>query len=335
MHDHTSNDVDLLGLGEHCSLSSCNVRDFLPFKCLGCGGCYCLEHRANHSCPSAAQDTGAGQVIVCPICAKGVRLAPGKDANEAFEEHSRSSGCDPSNYSKVNHKPRCPVGRCQEKLTLTNTYRCKKCNLRICLKHRDPADHNCGSQLRPPPSTYTAAPSSSNQQSHLPRPSPPPASAPPTSYHAPAASSKAESLKLSSAHDDPIIINTVKGTAERRKNMVNGINPLHSSPQETRSLNEACPMCSARFAFVERLIQHVDEFHPPQQPQPAAAASHSPPPSLASGGIRGSSAYQYRCEFCQRGFHEAVDVLHHSERCPIRGAGNPKSKSASTTCEIS
>lgn len=51
--------------------------------------------------------------------------------------------CDPSNYAKVHKKPRCPVPGCKEKLTATNTYRCKDCSVIICLKHRFPQDHQC------------------------------------------------------------------------------------------------------------------------------------------------------------------------------------------------
>ena len=32
-----SESVDLMGLGQHCSIKSCNRLDFLPFKCSKCG----------------------------------------------------------------------------------------------------------------------------------------------------------------------------------------------------------------------------------------------------------------------------------------------------------
>ena len=49
---------------------------------------FCLEHRTYHahSCPhAAARQT---QTIVCPLCAKAIKLAPGDDANAAFAKHS-------------------------------------------------------------------------------------------------------------------------------------------------------------------------------------------------------------------------------------------------------
>ncbi len=51
--------------------------------------------------------------------------------------------CDPANYARVHRKPRCPVLGCKEKLTATNTYRCKECRVDVCLKHRFGKDHRC------------------------------------------------------------------------------------------------------------------------------------------------------------------------------------------------
>nr|DAD39121.1 TPA_asm: hypothetical protein HUJ06_013444 [Nelumbo nucifera] len=47
--------------------------------------------------------------------------------------------CDPSK----NRKPKCPVMRCKQILTFSNTNTCKICNQKVCLKHRFPADHAC------------------------------------------------------------------------------------------------------------------------------------------------------------------------------------------------
>ena len=51
--------------------------------------------------------------------------------------------CEPSNYAKVNKKPRCPVPGCKEKLNIVNTHTCKHCNASVCLKHRFAEDHAC------------------------------------------------------------------------------------------------------------------------------------------------------------------------------------------------
>ncbi|PNH09481.1 Zinc finger AN1 and C2H2 domain-containing stress-associated protein 16 [Tetrabaena socialis] len=90
----------VLGVGEHCSRLDCRQVDFLPFKCDCCSRIYCLEHRSYsaHACPLAgSKDT---TVIVCPICAKSVRLAPSQDANAVFDAHTRTD-CDPDNYARV------------------------------------------------------------------------------------------------------------------------------------------------------------------------------------------------------------------------------------------
>ena len=136
--------ADLLGFGDHCGWPECRQLDFLPFACDCCSQTFCLDHRtyAAHRCP--ASGSKHSEVIVCPLCAKAVRLAPGADPNAAFEAHT-SSGCDPSHYNKVHNKPRCPVANCKEKLSLINTYRCKVCTQKVCLKHRHQDDHSCES----------------------------------------------------------------------------------------------------------------------------------------------------------------------------------------------
>jgi hypothetical protein len=134
--------ADLMSIGQHCSAPGCGQLDFLPFTCDACAATFCLEHRAYgaHTCPAAAGRDA--DVIVCPICAKGVRLG-GRDANAVFDEHARSDGCDPRNYDRVHRKPRCPVPGCRERLTTINAYGCRRCGQRVCLKHRLEEDHGC------------------------------------------------------------------------------------------------------------------------------------------------------------------------------------------------
>lgn len=137
-----STEADLMSIGQHCSVSTCQQIDFLPFTCDCCSRIYCLDHRtyAAHACPQAGSRTT--EVIVCPICARGIRLQANQDPNIAFEQHT-ASGCDPSNYAKVHKKPKCAVSGCKEKLTTVNRYTCRKCNQKVCLKHRHGDDHAC------------------------------------------------------------------------------------------------------------------------------------------------------------------------------------------------
>lgn len=60
--------------------------------------------------------------------------------------HAKSGNCDP----KKKKKPTCPVKRCKEALTFSNSSVCKTCHLKVCLKHRFPADHECTKQPRVP-----------------------------------------------------------------------------------------------------------------------------------------------------------------------------------------
>jgi predicted nucleic acid binding AN1-type Zn finger protein len=144
----STDNADLMAIGAHCSQPGCGQVDFLPFKCDCCSHVFCLEHRTYlaHNCKLAGgKDT---QVIVCPICAKSIKLAGDEDVHEAFEAHSRTS-CDPSKYKTANNKPKCPVAGCRERLRDVNTYQCKICGLSVCLAHRFESDHACkGARLQ-------------------------------------------------------------------------------------------------------------------------------------------------------------------------------------------
>lgn len=81
----SAEDADLMAIGQHCAHPDCQQLDFLPFTCDCCGKVFCLEHRtyAAHACPSAG--SREMQVLVCPLCARAVKLQPGDDANAAFD----------------------------------------------------------------------------------------------------------------------------------------------------------------------------------------------------------------------------------------------------------
>ncbi|PON47476.1 Zinc finger transcription factor [Parasponia andersonii] len=137
-------------LGRHCQNSDCNQLDFLPFKCDGCNKVFCLEHRSykSHDCPKS--DHNSRKVLVCETCSAAIETITGLDDKLLLERHLRSGSCDPKNK----RKPTCPVRRCKEVLTFSNTSTCKTCHLNVCLKHRFPADHACSKQ---PPSSAVAA----------------------------------------------------------------------------------------------------------------------------------------------------------------------------------
>ncbi|XP_010528278.1 PREDICTED: zinc finger AN1 domain-containing stress-associated protein 12 [Tarenaya hassleriana] len=129
------------GLGKHCQNPDCKQLDFLPFTCDGCKLVFCLEHRSykSHDCPKS--DQGSRTVLVCEACSAAIETT-GCDENSVkslLEKHERSGDCDPTKKKK----PTCPVRRCREVLTFMNNVTCKDCGLKVCLKHRFPADHAC------------------------------------------------------------------------------------------------------------------------------------------------------------------------------------------------
>ncbi|KAJ4976480.1 hypothetical protein NE237_001586 [Protea cynaroides] len=60
-----------------------------------------------------------------------------EDEKLVLEKHERSGACDPSKKKKS----KCPVRRCKEILTFSNTNICRICQQKVSLKHRFPADH--------------------------------------------------------------------------------------------------------------------------------------------------------------------------------------------------
>ncbi|KAK6155158.1 hypothetical protein DH2020_009406 [Rehmannia glutinosa] len=139
-------------LGSHCEHSDCRQLDFLPFTCNACRKVFCVEHRSykSHDCPNS--DAVSRKVLVCEICSAAIETTghDGEDEKKILERHEKSGDCDP----KKKKKPTCPVRRCKEVLTFSNTATCKSCRIKICLKHRFPADHACG-KLSLPSSSVT------------------------------------------------------------------------------------------------------------------------------------------------------------------------------------
>ncbi|XP_059294074.1 zinc finger AN1 domain-containing stress-associated protein 12 [Lycium ferocissimum] len=128
-------------LGRHCQLSDCHQLDFLPFTCHACQKVFCVEHRSckSHECPKS--DYNSRKVLVCEICSVSIETTgfQGEDDKAILQKHEKSGDCDP----KKKKKPTCPVKRCKEVLTFSNTSTCKTCRIQVCLKHRFPADHAC------------------------------------------------------------------------------------------------------------------------------------------------------------------------------------------------
>ncbi|KAK7316399.1 hypothetical protein VNO77_35412 [Canavalia gladiata] len=138
-------------LGKHCQHHHCNLLDFLPFTCHGCKQVFCLEHRSykSHACPKS--DYNSRKVVVCETCSMSIETT-GQDEEAILKRHHNSGNCDPSKKKK----PICPVKRCKEVLTFSNTSTCKTCHIKVCLKHRFPADHACSRGASPSSSSVVA-----------------------------------------------------------------------------------------------------------------------------------------------------------------------------------
>ncbi|KAK6267417.1 hypothetical protein QUC31_018254 [Theobroma cacao] len=127
-------------LGRHCQHSDCHQLDFLPFKCDGCHKVFCLEHRSYKSHECQKSDHKSRKVVVCEICSTSIEIrGEGEEEKMVLERHEKSGDCDPTKKKK----PTCPVRRCKQILTFSNTSVCKTCRLKVCLKHRFPSEHAC------------------------------------------------------------------------------------------------------------------------------------------------------------------------------------------------
>eukprot|EP00929_Paragymnodinium_shiwhaense_P113469 TRINITY_DN81758_c0_g1_i1.p1 TRINITY_DN81758_c0_g1~~TRINITY_DN81758_c0_g1_i1.p1 ORF type:complete len:252 (+),score=47.58 TRINITY_DN81758_c0_g1_i1:84-839(+) len=127
--------------GAHCSVSSCNQFDFLPFRCNACDGIYCKDHfsYSAHNCPRA--DHKSVQVFLCPLCNDAIHLSDRELPDVTWDRHFHSS-CRQA--PKAQTKPgRCPVPNCREQLGPSNRFTCKRCSLTVCMRHRAEEDHPC------------------------------------------------------------------------------------------------------------------------------------------------------------------------------------------------
>ncbi|XP_077227138.1 zinc finger (C2H2 type, AN1-like) family protein [Tasmannia lanceolata] len=269
-------------LGKHCNVEDCHLIDFLPFTCDRCNQVFCLEHRSytTHRCPNANQQDVT--VLVCPLCAKGVRLIPSEDPNITWETHVNTD-CDPSNYQRATKKKRCPAPGCKETLTFSNTIKCRDCTLEHCLKHRFGPDHKCLGPRKADPGfpfmglfrrTEKGEPRTTNSQATSPRWA--------TSFLNAAssfrASAEAGMTKLSVA--------TNQALQKARDGMGQS-----SSGGEV----EVCVQCQERFSSVGALIEHVERVH-------------------EGGGRVGNKVTIDVCPKCSRGFLDPVSLVEHVER---------------------
>ncbi|XP_049934496.1 zinc finger AN1 and C2H2 domain-containing stress-associated protein 16-like isoform X1 [Nymphaea colorata] len=286
-------------LGRHCSVDDCKLIDFLPFACDRCEQVFCLEHRtySKHNCPTA--DRQDVTVLVCPLCAKGVRLVPNEDPNITWATHVNTD-CDPSNYQKVTKKPRCPVANCKEILTFSNKIRCRDCNQEHCLKHRFGPDHKCPGPKTPASfvgflrKNQRAEPQSTRKA----------AKAEPQSAWATGLMNAASSMRASA---EAGISKLSSATSQAIQKARDGVLPSweargssNGSSSNNGSGNQAsieqCLQCQARFSSVSKLIEHVEKAH-----------------ERGSGRVAVGEILDV-CPKCNREFQDPVSLVQHVER---------------------
>ncbi|KAM7268270.1 hypothetical protein ACFE04_010436 [Oxalis oulophora] len=137
-------------LGKHCHLADCRLLDFLPFTCDSCRQVFCLEHKnyKSHDCPIGINNKNR-RVTICETCGISIEVTgcDGEAEKLILEKHQKSGTCDPKKKKK---KPTCPVKRCRETLSFSNSNICKNCEITFCLRHRFPADHTCMHLIKVP-----------------------------------------------------------------------------------------------------------------------------------------------------------------------------------------
>ncbi|KAK7336565.1 hypothetical protein VNO77_17110 [Canavalia gladiata] len=276
-------------LGKHCSVSDCRQLDFLPFTCDRCNQVHCLEHRSytEHQCKKPnKQDV---TVVICPLCAQGVRLIPDQDPNITWENHVNIE-CDPSNYDKVTKKKKkCPAPGCREDLVFSNTIKCRDCLIDHCLKHRFGTDHKCSGpkKLETSFSFMSLLNRSSRREEPNPNLTSTTSSNWTTSFFNVASNIRASAEAGMSKLSDEI--NQAWQAAR------DGVGQDSGSGNRNDQV-EQCPQCDAKSSSVTALVEHVQKVHE------------------GSGNRLGVKKVTIDpCPKCSKGFLDSVSLVEHVE----------------------
>lgn len=281
---------------------------------------FCLDHRsyAAHRCPLGAG--GDVAVVICPMCARSVRLVPNEDPNVTWERHV-ATNCDPSNYAKSTKKPKCPVPGCKEVLTFSNTVRCKACRRDTCLKHRFGPDHLCPAAARPAPAAAGGASYLASGTAFLQSLRDTAASyvGPKGGAAAPPASRGAAAPATTSGRGPAVPRTTLSKGAKNVNGAKNG--PLPADPS-----NSVKGTAERRRQGVERV---VGEHRPLPAPDAGTAGtSRGAASGTAAGGPspareRGGSVAE-ECPQCGAHFPHVEELIQHVDRLHLVGTGGPR-----------
>ncbi|KAL4282424.1 hypothetical protein GQ457_16G022240 [Hibiscus cannabinus] len=274
-------------LGKHCSVEDCKQIDFLPFTCDRCHLVYCLEHRSyiKHHCPTG--DKKDVTVVICPLCAKGVRLIPDEDPNITWETHVNTE-CDPSNYDKVTKKKKCPVPGCREVLTFSNKIKCRDCTIDHCLKHRFGPDHKCPGPKKPESGfPFMGILSRSKKDTKT--------NQAPTTSSSNWASSFLNAASTVRASAEASMTKLGSEISQKLQIAKDGVGLSSSSNGSTGQVEE-CPQCGAKFSSVTTLVDHVEKVHEKKNQSRVFKMSIDV------------------CPKCSKGFRDPVALVEHVER---------------------
>lgn len=324
---------DLMSIGAHCACSGCHQLDFLPFQCSGCGKTYCLDHRQPeaHACSSATAND-VTDALVCPLCAKAIKIEPGEDPHIAFDRHN-AMDCDPSNYARVHKKPKCPAHGCKEKLTSINSYTCKDCGLTVCLKHRLGSDHGC-----PGPKVSKARWMESsrsfgigtlkasisglfNSNTAISKTSSRGPKRPGTSDNGALSKAKERNLDrdMRSAAESQRLQLEKYRQAHRVKDIRSGAQPADLNKYmktEAEPASELCPICNKAFPHLQSLIDHASLEH--QEGWSSGTEIATRPGESLDGAER--------CQHCGCKFRDEHDLAVHLRKSNCSRASNASSE---------
>lgn len=259
----------------------CNICPNLPQV-------FCLEHRSygKHQCPKAnKQDV---TVVICPLCAKGVRLIPDEDPNITWESHVNTE-CDPSNYEKATKKRKCPVRGCREILTFSNTIKCRDCILEHCLKHRFGPDHNCPGPKKPDPGFQFMG------LLNLSRKEDPKSTS--SSKWSTSLLNAASSFRATAEAGMARLSSEFSQKTQTTRNGVVGVGQSSGGSSGGGNQVEQCPQCKVRFSSVTALVEHVEKVHERNGDR--------------SGVMKVTIDV---CPKCNKGFRDPVSLVEHVER---------------------
>ena len=222
--------------GSNCEVSGCFQRDFLPFKCDLCHKIVCLAHKtyAAHSCEAALSKDMTS--LDCPVCRMAIKFSKAEDPDAVWHRHyAVSGGCKPP--KSIVAPKKCPC--CITTLGPSNTWKCPKCALEVCLTHRLPEDHQCkainGNNRIPPIPSNQQAPTTNPPKYTVKR-----NIQPPSQY---------------------VGENSLRGSAERRMAHAAAASTGNRSGTSNDTVH-TCPRCGERFADAVLLVSHFEISHP-------------------------------------------------------------------------